>query len=156
MKMNRFIPALLGMLMGILGCSQPAEQQMIGPFGEDLEFLRKHTEVVVLSSESAQSQVVVAPAWQGRVMTSSSGGLAGASYGWLNYELIESGVLQPHINAFGGEDRFWMGPEGGQYAIFFEADAPFNLEAWQTPPLIDSEAFEVTSQEATSVTFSKR
>ncbi|HUV14437.1 MAG TPA: DUF6786 family protein [Acidobacteriota bacterium] len=155
MKMNRSIPALLGMLIGVLGCSQPAEQQMMGQFGKDLEFLKKHTDVVVLSSESAQSQVVVVPAWQGRVMTSTSGGLAGASYGWLNYELIESGVLQPHINAFGGEDRFWMGPEGGQYAIFFEAGAPFDLEAWQTPPLIDTDAFEITSRERTSVTFSK-
>ena len=156
MKTNRFTLALLGMLIGFMGCSQPAEQQMLGPFGQDLEFLQKQTEVVVLASEFGQAQVAVVPAWQGRVMTSTSGGLSGASYGWLNYELIESGVLQPHINAFGGEDRFWMGPEGGQYAIFFEEGAPFDLTAWQTPPLIDTESFEVVSSEPTSVTFSKK
>jgi hypothetical protein len=28
----------------------------------------------------------------------------------------------PHINVFGGEDRFWLGPEGGQFSIFFAKD----------------------------------
>ena len=38
------------------------------------------------------------------------------------------------MNAFGGEDRLWLGPEGGQYSIFFRAGDPFDLEHWQTPP----------------------
>jgi len=33
-------------------------------------------------------------------------------YGWINRELVASGKRQKHINAFGGEDRFWLaGPE---------------------------------------------
>ena len=32
------------------------------------------------------------------------------------------------MNAFGGEDRFWMGPEGGQFSIFFAKGAKFELE----------------------------
>ena len=89
-------------------------------FGKDLEFLKKHTDVIVLADSTNDVQVAVVPAWQGRVMTSTSGGKNGPSFGWINYELIESGELLPHINVFGGEDRFWMGPEGGQYAIFFK------------------------------------
>ena len=41
-------------------------------FGDDLTFLRKHTEVVVLHDKSSEVQVIVVPAWQGRVMTSTA------------------------------------------------------------------------------------
>ena len=83
-------------------------------FGQDLDFLRQHAEVVLLSDHTGQAQVAVVPKWQGRVMTSTAGGSGGASFGWVNRELIASGVTQPHINVYGGEDRFWLGPEGGQ------------------------------------------
>ena len=33
-------------------------------------------------------------------------------------ESKRKGTLQEHIHVFGGEERFWMGPEGGQYALF--------------------------------------
>ncbi|HWI59096.1 MAG TPA: DUF6786 family protein, partial [Bacillota bacterium] len=88
-------------------------------FGDDAAFLKKHTEVIVLSDAKGLAKVALAPAWQGRVMTSTAKGDAGASFGWINRELIASGKLQPHINVFGGEDRFWLGPEGGQFSIFF-------------------------------------
>ncbi len=112
-------------------------------FGDDLDFLRQHTPVVVLKDKSGQAQVVVAPAWQGRVMTSTAAGTNGTSFGWVNRELIASGKLQPHINVFGGEDRFWLGPEGGQFSIFFAHDAPFDLEHWFTPAALDTEPFKV-------------
>src|SRR5690606_15025010 len=76
--------------------------------------------------------------------------------GWLNRSLIASGKLVPHMNPFGGEDRFWMGPEGGQYAIFFKKGDPFDLEHWQTPAVIDSEPFPVASQAKDRVSFSRR
>ena len=106
-------------------------------FGEDVDFLREFKSVVLLSDESGLAQVAVVPEYQGRVMTSTAEGMDGASFGWINYELIESGKLEPHINLFGGEDRFWMGPEGGQFAIFFKAGDPFDLEHWQVPEVID-------------------
>ncbi len=84
-----------------------------GTFGDDLKFLKKHTEVVVLSDASGSSQVAVLPEMQGRVMTSSAGGLGGLSFGWINRELVSSGKFVKQMNAFGGEDRFWIGPEGG-------------------------------------------
>jgi hypothetical protein len=43
-----------------------------GTFGDDVSFLRAHTEVVVL--ERRRARVAVAPAWQGRVVTSTAGG----------------------------------------------------------------------------------
>ena len=50
---------------------------------------------------------------------------AAANNGWLNREAIASGERKEHINVFGGEDRFWLGPEGGQFSIFFRAEDLF-------------------------------
>jgi Family of unknown function (DUF6786) len=121
-------------------------------FDADVAFLRQHTKVVVLG-EASGPRVAVVPAWQGRVATSTVGGSAAPSYGWINRALVESGELVPHMNAFGGEDRFWLGPEGGQYSIFFKAGDPFDLEHWQTPPLVDSETWPVAERDARHVTF---
>ena len=122
-------------------------------FGEDVEFLQKHTPVIVLSDAANMAKVVVSPAWQGRVMTSSAGGDEGLSFGWINRELIASGKIQPHINVFGGEDRFWLGPEGGQYSIFFAKGAKFQLSDWFTPAAIDTMPYDVVAKSKSSVTF---
>ena len=53
------------------------------------------------------------PAYQGRVMTSTAEGDGGMSFGWINNELIDSNREEEHFHAFGGEERFWLGPEGG-------------------------------------------
>ncbi|TDI45810.1 MAG: hypothetical protein E2P02_06260 [Acidobacteria bacterium] len=113
-------------------------------FGDDLEFLRQHNDVILLASGDAQ--VAVVAAYQGRVMTSTSGGLSGLSFGWLNREHIAAAERVPHINVFGGEDRFWLGPEGGQFSIFFKGDDAFDLEHWQTPEPIDWGAWDVTEE----------
>ncbi len=122
-------------------------------FGEDSAFLRQHTKLIVLSDQHGSGRVAIAPAWQGRVMTSSSGGDAGLSYGWINRDLIASGKLQPHINVFGGEDRFWLGPEGGQFSIFFARGAKFELADWFTPAPLDTMAYDVVKQTGSSATF---
>jgi hypothetical protein len=114
-------------------------------FGDDLAFLKKYTKAIVLRNESGKKQVVVVPEYQGRVMTSSADGEAGLSFGWVNRDLISSGQKQPHINVYGGEDRFWIGPEGGQYSIFFKKGDPFDLDHWFTPSWIDTEPYEVVS-----------
>ena len=97
--------------------------------------------------------MAIVPAYQGRVMTSTVGGDETSSHGWINYELTASGKLGPHINAFGGEDRFWLGPEGGQFSIFFKKGDPFDLEHWQTPAVIDTVPYKVTSKTDSEVTF---
>lgn len=86
-------------------------------------------------------------------MTSTAGGGAGPSYGWVNRELIASGKFVPYINVFGGEDRFWLGSEGGQFSIFFAKGAKFELEHWFAPAALDAEPFEVVSQSSDRVAF---
>ena len=112
-------------------------------FTDDLRFLDQHVKTVVLSDAAGQAKVALVPAWQGRVVTSTAQGDSGASFGWINRELVLAGTPQPHINVFGGEDRFWIGPEGGQYSIFFQKGAEFSYEHWQTPASIDTEPFEL-------------
>lgn len=122
-------------------------------FGAEAAFLKQHTDLVVLSDRQGQAKVAVAAAWQGRVMTSTAAGDDGTSFGWINRELIASGKLQPHINVFGGEDRFWIGPEGGQFSIFFAKGAKFELSDWFTPPALDTMAYRIVEQSAREVRF---
>ena len=125
-------------------------------FGDDAAFLKSHTELIVLSDEKGLAKVAVAPAWQGRVMTSTAGDDAGLSFGWINRELIASGKLLPHMNAFGGEDRFWMGPEGGQFSIFFAKGVKFEFADWFTPAAFDTLPFKIVRQSKDKAVFASQ
>ncbi len=128
-----------------------------GSFGYDVQFLNAHKPTLVLTSpDNKAAQVAVVAAYQGRVMTSTANGTAGSSYGWMNHGHIASGKHKPHMNAYGGEDRFWMGPEGGQYSIYFAKGANFTFDNWQVPALIDTVAFEVVASDNHSATFAKK
>ena len=133
-------------IVTLAGCVEKKTETAAITFGQDLSFLKKHTDVVVIEDKSGNSQVAVLPTLQGRVMTSTAEGLDGLSFGWINRELIASGETVEHINVYGGEDRFWIGPEGGQFSIYFKKDVPFDLEHWFTPASIDTEPFELVSK----------
>ncbi|HOX64071.1 MAG TPA: hypothetical protein PLL56_14505 [Verrucomicrobiota bacterium] len=122
-------------------------------YGDDAAFLKRHTEVIELSDAKGLAKVAVVSAWQGRVMTSTAGADAGLSFGWINRELIASGKLLPHMNAFGGEDRFWMGPEGGQFSIFFAKGVKFEFENWFTPAAFDTLPFKTLRHSRTKAVF---
>jgi len=125
-----------------------------GTFADDVAFLRQYVDLIVLSDRSGDAKVAVAPCWQGRVMTSTARGDQGMSFGWINRELIVSRKILPHMNPFGGEDRFWLGPEGGQFSIFFARGARFELSDWFTPAPVDTLPFEVLSQSRDAASFS--
>ena len=125
-----------------------------GTFGYDNHFLRQH-DPALITLQHQDRQVIVSPKYQGKVFTSTAEGNSGTSYGWINYELIASGEAVPHMNGYGGEDRFWLGPEGGQFSIFFEPGADMVYDNWFTPAAIDTEPFEVTDQQADRVQLKK-
>lgn len=162
--MKAHYPAILAMIIAAAGCSsdhksdqnklEREQTQAAGTFGYDLAFLKKYKESIVLTApDNPDAQALISPAFQGRVMTSTANGDAGNSYGWINYKLIESGQYQPHMNGFGGEERFWLSPEGGQFSVYFKKGQSFAFENWQTPALIDTVAYKVVESDASSVKF---
>lgn len=124
-------------------------------FGQDLDFLRQHVETLVLSNNEG-AQLAVVPAYQGRTMTSTSCGGEGKSYGYINYDAITSDDIDPQINLYGGEDRMWISPEGGQYSVFFDPGAPMDFAKWRTPAVLDTEPFDLVQQDEQTVIFTKQ
>ncbi len=122
-------------------------------FASDLDFLEQNTQVVELAC-SDRARVAITPEFQGRVMTSTLAGPQGASYGWLNRQFIASKTDDPLFNNYGGEDRFWLGPEAGQFALFFPAGDPFDTDHWNSPKGFTTGPFEVTAQDEESVAMS--
>ncbi len=124
-----------------------------GTYGYDLKLLKEKTNPVELINGDAR--IIISPEYQGRVMTSTAGGVNGLSYGWINHDLIASGEVLKQINPVGGEERFWLGPEGGQFSIFFKPGSEFDFEFWETPASIDTEAYNLVSSDETHAGFSK-
>jgi len=153
--MKYWILLVVTLMVAISSCVTKTEKVKGMAFKADLEFLQQHTDVVVLSDEKNAAQVAVCPGLQGRVMTSTAAGLNGLSFGWINRELLASKENNLHINAFGGEDRIWLGPEGGQFSIFFKKGDPFDLDHWFTPPPVNEGAFDVVDKAKDRIVFRK-
>jgi hypothetical protein len=160
--MNRFsiaiIPSLL--LISCIGKDQTRNNNLISKtmiidstkqYGYNLDFLKKYTSVIEL--KNGNSALAIVPSWQGRVMTSTSEGAKGFSFGWINRELIASKKALPHINPYGGEERLWLGPEGGQFSIFFKKGDKFIYEKWQTPAFLDTIPFKISIVKDSSAVF---
>lgn len=120
-------------------------------YSEDKSFLEEQLSLIELSDDSGS--LLIAPQLQGRVLTSTIKA-NGLSFGWLNRTLIASKKTLPHCNNWGGEDRFWLGPEGGQYSLFFSPSAKdYSFDNWQTPSIIDTEGWELIEKDNTSAKF---
>lgn len=113
-------------------------------YREDREFLDRNTTLIELSNDEG-ARVAVCPEWQGRVMTSTCGGLKGPSFGFINRRFIDEGRSDPKMNNYGGEERMWLSPEGGQFSLWFKPDAEQTFENWFTPPALNEAAWEVAS-----------
>jgi hypothetical protein len=161
-SMMRYIPSTAFLAAMLIACSPSVKESTPmtksptpSPYDEDITFLKSYGEVVELSDKNGPSRIAIMPGLQARVMTSTSGGVNPVSYGWINRGLFQSGDTSDHINAFGGEERFWLGPEGGQFSIFFKRGDPFDLEHWHTPALIDLEAYDLLTSTTNAAKFSK-
>ena len=63
-------------------------------------------------------------------MTTSASGDEGDSYGWINYRFIREGKVSPQFNPVGGEERFWLGPEGGPFSLYFKEGQEQVYDNW--------------------------
>ncbi|MCJ7545163.1 MAG: hypothetical protein MUP47_11505 [Phycisphaerae bacterium] len=120
-------------------------------YAEDTAFLGRYAPLIELAAGPA-ARVAVAPTYQGRVMTSTLAGPRGRSFGWLNTRFIASGAQDVQFNNYGGEDRFWLGPESGQFGLFHAKGEPFDVAHWKTPPGFNTGPFQVVRQTKDSVT----
>jgi len=127
-----------------------------GTFGYDLNYLnQKDSNLIVLSNDNGKSQIIVSAKYQAKVFTSTAAGLNGTSIGFVNYKFFDAGKTDEHMNGFGGENRFWLGPEGGKYSIFFKKDSEQVFDNWYTPKPIDIEPWNVVSVNKDNASFLK-
>lgn len=150
--------ALCGLLLAACG---PSKKTTVKPnffkssYGYDAAFLKQHTSNVVELSNSSGAKILLSADCQGRVMTSTATGDTGRSFGWLNYDLLAAAQKKKQFNPVGGEERFWLGPEGGQYALYFKGGDSFDIAHWQVPPVIDTEPYTIERTSNSEAVFSK-
>jgi hypothetical protein len=154
----------LFLLSWSLGACAPARAPEVGEapgqpppaprtFGEERAFLERFGEIAVLTSDTG-GKIAIAPSLQGRVMTS---GVADAarSLGWINHAFLEAGNKGTQFDNYGGEDRFWLGPEGGQFGLYFPQGAPFQFASWQTPRDLNEGPWTIASRAADRVSLTR-
>ena len=131
---------------------QMKESEML-TYGEDKSFLKEYCDLIELSQGDAK--ILLSQGYQGRVFTSTATGDKGLSFGWINYKLFRSGNVSEQFNPVGGEERLWLGPEGGPYSIYFEKGKEQVYENWVVPKELDIAPFEVVTRNSQSVSFRK-
>jgi hypothetical protein len=134
----------------LVGCGHPPKP---GTFGYDREFLKKQDSGLVVL-RSGHARVIVSPKYQGKVFTSTVSGDDGPSFGWINYKAFDRPV-DAHMNAYGGENRLWLGPEGGRFSLFFPPGAKMEFANWKTPPAFDTEPWKLSSRQDSTVDLEK-
>jgi hypothetical protein len=121
-----------------------------GPtFADDVAFLAKHGRVLVLEAPGG-GRIALSAKYQARVMTSAVEA-AGKSFGWIHRDFIAGGKTGTQFDNYGGEDRFWLGPEGGQFGLYFPPGKAFTFDAWQVPAALQEgewDVFDVTPSRA--------
>src|SRR5262245_870993 len=145
------LAALASLAASLSQPSTPSDRP--ATFADDLAFLEKQGKVTVLST-LAGVRVATSAQYQGRVMTSAVEP-GGRSLGWINRPFIEAGKTGTPFDNYGGEDRFWLGPEGGQYALFFAPAKPFTFANWRTPIPLQEGAWNITESAPDRVVFTR-
>jgi len=159
-KINCLLFGLLGVVLYSCNINTNKEKDMNayekGTFGYDLNYISRTDHPIVLSDDNGKAQIIVSAKYQAKVFTSAVDGLTGKSLGYLGYKALDAETFDEHMNVYGGENRFWLGPEGGQYSVYFEPGKEQVYDNWHTPKPIDIEPWEVTGSDRSSVGFVKQ
>lgn len=153
--MRKRLSYLLLISVLVRACTTPAGTANFQPgsFGYDLDFLQKHDSGLVVL-QNGDARVIVSPKYQAKVFTSTASSGDGPSFGWIHYKAFD-GSADPHMNAYGGENRLWLGPEGGRFSLFFPPGAKMEFTNWKTPAAFDTEPWTVTLHSDTVVDLRK-
>ena len=153
--MKKIIYLIVIVMILTHSCNLPQKFEK-GTFGYDLAFLsQKDNGLIVLSSNDGKAQIIVSAKYQAKVFTSTANGPSGISFGFVNYQILNSDVIDEHMNGYGGENRFWLGPEGGKYSVYFTPGAEQVFDNWHTPKPIDIEPWDVVSSDEKNVIMTK-
>jgi hypothetical protein len=120
---------------------------------DDVKYLEAHGPVIQLET-TEHGVVAVSAKYQGRVMTSAVARDA-VSLGFINRNFIDAGRTGTPFDNYGGEDRFWLGPEAGQFGLYFGKGKPFEVANWQTPAALQEGEWSVTDKTMNSVVFTR-
>jgi hypothetical protein len=72
----------------------------------------------ILKGQNTARQVLVCPELAGRVMGTTCSGPTGVFGGFIDAKAFKDGITDIWDN-WGGEERYWLCPEGGQYGLMF-------------------------------------
>jgi hypothetical protein len=97
---------------------------------------------IVLEGRNRGGRILCAPTLVGRVLTSSFDGPHGEGLGWVGVDAILKGPVNSVMNNFGGEERFWVGPEGSQFGLHFDGQEQ-TFSNYRVPPAMNSQPYEV-------------
>lgn len=165
MNLKSQISILITLILStaLMNCTQKkkssngSESLKVGTYGYDRQFLSENEiKIHELKDPDSEARVLLSPEYQGRVITSSAEGVEGMSFGWINYDFIVSKEVSPQFNPIGGEERFWLGPEGGPFSIYFPPKVDQEFENWVVPPSIDTKPFAVASKSSESIIFTSQ
>lgn len=162
---KQFVYAIPAIMMITSSCNNNAQQSTSnstsdsaayqqGTFGYDLQFLQQHDDSVIVLKGDNNAAIIVSPKYQAKVFTSTANGNEGLSFGWVNYKAF-SAPVDEHMNAYGGENRFWLGPEGGRFSLYFKPGAKMEFTDWKTPAPFDTESWNVSDKTADAITMQK-
>ena len=133
------------MTMSTIACHRPSA------FEADKAFLEQHDPYLV-TLQYGDTKLLLSPKYQAKVFTSTADG--DESFGWIHYKAFD-GLPDPHMNAYGGENRLWLGPEGGKFSLFFSKGAKMEFANWKTPAAFDSEPWALEKHGDSSAICSK-
>lgn len=89
-------------------------------FSEVAELLRAASnDAYVLEGRRKGKQVLVCPSLAGRVMGTTYNGESGEAGGFIDAKAFRDGINDIWDN-WGGEERYWLCPEGGQFGLMFK------------------------------------
>src|SRR6476660_1149159 len=112
-------------------------------FAELIELLRSTSnDAYVLCGRHGQPMVTVTHGLAGRVMATSFDGENGDVNCFIDEEAFRTGMRDIWDN-WGGEERYWLAPEGGQLGLMFQGKENC-FAKYFVQPSINSQKYRVT------------
>ncbi|MBI3818302.1 MAG: hypothetical protein HY286_06385 [Planctomycetes bacterium] len=97
---------------------------------------------------------LVAPGLQGRVLASW---IDGELVSYININDLEDPEQDRPFNNYGGEDRFWIGPEVGEFGFFKDPGPPAEhaKQPWRVPRDLNKGAFVIKESTPSSLALAR-